>query len=142
MHAAQGTTPSVASQTAEELRWQKLRELQGAMAAKRCYSPPPEAEADQWILGFEDVDDEYGNTIKRGIPVWTPKAESDEWHRLRFAVNPDDGFVGSLAGRTTKVATIEEINAATAQGWAGKKMKAAIDTNVLIRAVVRDKKTP
>ena len=32
-----------------------------------------------------------------------------------------DGFVGLLAGRTKKIATIEEINAATAQGWAGKK---------------------
>ncbi|MBU1666545.1 MAG: type II toxin-antitoxin system PrlF family antitoxin [Gammaproteobacteria bacterium] len=32
-----------------------------------------------------------------------------------------DGFVGLLAGRTKKVATIEEINMATAQGWAGKK---------------------
>jgi bifunctional DNA-binding transcriptional regulator/antitoxin component of YhaV-PrlF toxin-antitoxin module len=30
-------------------------------------------------------------------------------------------FVGLLAGRTKKVATIEEINEATAQGWAGKK---------------------
>lgn len=32
-----------------------------------------------------------------------------------------DGFVGLLAGRTTKVATIEEINEATASGWAGRK---------------------
>ncbi len=31
------------------------------------------------------------------------------------------GFVGLLAGKTTKVATLEEINRATAQGWAGKK---------------------
>ena len=31
------------------------------------------------------------------------------------------GFVGLLAGRTKKVATIEEINIATAQGWAGKE---------------------
>lgn len=30
-------------------------------------------------------------------------------------------FVGLLAGRTKKVATIDEINAATTQGWAGKK---------------------
>lgn len=30
-------------------------------------------------------------------------------------------FVGLLAGQTKKVATIEEINAATAQGWAGKE---------------------
>ena len=32
-----------------------------------------------------------------------------------------DNFVGLLAGRSKKVATIEEINAAAAQGWAGKK---------------------
>lgn len=30
-------------------------------------------------------------------------------------------FVGLLAGRTKKIATLEEINAATAQGWAGKE---------------------
>ena len=30
-------------------------------------------------------------------------------------------FVGLLAGKTKKVATIDEINQATAQGWAGKK---------------------
>jgi hypothetical protein len=29
-------------------------------------------------------------------------------------------FVGLLAGRTKKVATIEEINDAAARGWAGK----------------------
>ena len=31
------------------------------------------------------------------------------------------GFFGLLAGRTKKVATIEEINEATAQAWAGKE---------------------
>ena len=31
-----------------------------------------------------------------------------------------DGFVGLLAGRTTKVASIEEMNDATAQAWAGE----------------------
>jgi AbrB family looped-hinge helix DNA binding protein len=31
------------------------------------------------------------------------------------------GFVGLLAGRTKKVASIEEINEATARGWAGEK---------------------
>ncbi len=30
-------------------------------------------------------------------------------------------FVGLLAGRTRKVATMEEINEASAQAWAGKK---------------------
>lgn len=32
-----------------------------------------------------------------------------------------DGFVGLLAGRTKQVASIEEINEATAQAWAGKE---------------------
>jgi len=32
-----------------------------------------------------------------------------------------DGFIGLLAGRTEKIATIEEINMATAQAWAGKE---------------------
>jgi bifunctional DNA-binding transcriptional regulator/antitoxin component of YhaV-PrlF toxin-antitoxin module len=31
------------------------------------------------------------------------------------------GFVGLLAGQTRKVATLEEINAATARGWAGEE---------------------
>ena len=31
------------------------------------------------------------------------------------------GFVGLLAGRTKRVASIDEINAATVRGWAGKK---------------------
>ena len=32
-----------------------------------------------------------------------------------------DGFIGLLAGRTTKVATIEEMNEAAASGWAGEE---------------------
>lgn len=32
-----------------------------------------------------------------------------------------DSFVGLLAGRSKKVATIEELNEAAARGWAGKK---------------------
>ncbi len=32
-----------------------------------------------------------------------------------------DGFIGLLADRTQKVATIEEINTATAQAWAAGK---------------------
>ena len=30
-----------------------------------------------------------------------------------------DGYVGLLAGRTNKVATVEEMNEASAQGWSG-----------------------
>jgi bifunctional DNA-binding transcriptional regulator/antitoxin component of YhaV-PrlF toxin-antitoxin module len=32
-----------------------------------------------------------------------------------------EGFLGLLAGKTTKVATIEEMNDAAAQGWAGEE---------------------
>lgn len=32
-----------------------------------------------------------------------------------------DDFVGLLAGKTRKIATLDEINAAAADGWAGKK---------------------
>jgi bifunctional DNA-binding transcriptional regulator/antitoxin component of YhaV-PrlF toxin-antitoxin module len=32
-----------------------------------------------------------------------------------------EGFVGLLAGRTKKVASLEEIDAAAVQGWADKK---------------------
>ncbi|HKX44069.1 MAG TPA: AbrB/MazE/SpoVT family DNA-binding domain-containing protein [Burkholderiaceae bacterium] len=32
-----------------------------------------------------------------------------------------DEFVGLLAGRTSKVATLEEIEEAAAKGWAGKR---------------------
>lgn len=32
-----------------------------------------------------------------------------------------DSFIGMLAGRTKKIATIEEINDAAARGWAGRK---------------------
>lgn len=32
-----------------------------------------------------------------------------------------DNFIGLLAGRTKKVATIEDINQAAAKGWAGER---------------------
>ena len=32
-----------------------------------------------------------------------------------------DGFLGLLAGKTRKVATLDEINEAAAAGWSGKK---------------------
>lgn len=42
---------------------------------------------------------------------------------LRAAVAPGTmaGFVGVLAGRSPKVATIQEINEAAAAAWAGQK---------------------
>jgi len=34
-----------------------------------------------------------------------------------------DDFLGLLAGRTRKIATLDEINEAAAAGWAGQKFK-------------------
>lgn len=43
--------------------------------------------------------------------------------RLRAArpTGTIDGFLGLLAGKTDKVATIEEMNEAAAAGWAGEE---------------------
>ena len=49
-----------------------------------------------------------------------------------------DDVIAMLAGRTTKVATLDEIQNATAEGWAAMKITA--DTNILVRAVVQDDK--
>jgi antitoxin PrlF len=34
-----------------------------------------------------------------------------------------DSFLGLLAGRTKKIATLDEINEATSSGWAGQKAR-------------------
>lgn len=65
---------------------QRLLALDAAIKSKRRYDQPPEAEAEQWVAAFEDREDDQGNTTQRGIPVWYPKAETEEWHRLRFGV--------------------------------------------------------
>jgi bifunctional DNA-binding transcriptional regulator/antitoxin component of YhaV-PrlF toxin-antitoxin module len=43
-----------------------------------------------------------------------------ELHAAR-ATQSIEGFLGVLASKTRKVATIEEMNEAAASGWAGKK---------------------
>lgn len=65
-------------------RQQRLDELQAAMNAKRCHEPPPESEADAWVLVFEDIDDSNGRTVKYGVPCWESRAEYDAWQSLRF----------------------------------------------------------
>ena len=51
----------------------------------------------------------------RRVPKHDPRIEA------LGAVDELNSFVGLLAGKTQKVATIEEINEAAAQGWAGKQ---------------------
>jgi hypothetical protein len=43
---------------------------------------PPDAEADQWEQGVWDI--EGNGTVIERKPFWYPKAESDEYWRLRF----------------------------------------------------------
>ena len=42
-------------------------------------------------------------------------------HRAARPTGSMEDFIGLLAGRTKKIATIEEINETTAGAWAGKK---------------------
>ncbi len=48
-----------------------------------------------------------------------------------------DDFLGLLAGKSPKIATLDEINDAITAGWTHEKVKLTVDTNVLVRAVVR-----
>jgi putative toxin-antitoxin system antitoxin component (TIGR02293 family) len=80
-----------------------LRRLQEAMNAKQRRDPPPDSEANEWITVFEDVDDDHGNTIKRGVPVWVPKAEYLEFQRLRFNLQPEQG----TADHATRVLSVQ-----------------------------------
>lgn len=52
-------------------------------ATKRL-DPLPAEEADAWVWGVYDEEDEAGRVIARGRSVWHRKDLSDEWHRLRF----------------------------------------------------------
>jgi len=60
--------------------------------------------------------------VKPGEQVDLEKLPGGEL-RVRAArpVGSIDGFLGLLAGKTDKVATIEEMNEAAAAGWAGER---------------------
>lgn len=60
--------------------------------------------------------------VKPGEQVDFEKLPGGEL-RVRAArpVGSIDGFLGLLAGKTDKVATIEEMNEAAAAGWAGER---------------------
>jgi len=45
-----------------------------------------------------------------------------------------EGFIGLLAGRSSKTASLEQIQQAAAKGWSGEAITA--DTNVLVRALL------
>ncbi len=47
------------------------------MNAKRRHEPPPESEAEAWVLVFEDIDDATGRTVKYGVPCWKSRVEYD-----------------------------------------------------------------
>jgi len=51
--------------------------------------------------------------VRAGSRKSAPKAKAERTGHIR-------DFIGVLAGKTKKVATIEEINEAAAAGWAGK----------------------
>jgi hypothetical protein len=62
-------------------------------------------------------------TVTARGPVTFRKDVLPDGQGVLKAARPEeaiDGFVGLLAGRTTKVASIEEMREAAAQAWAGK----------------------
>jgi hypothetical protein len=64
-------------------RQERLGQLHAAMSEKQRLVPPPAHEAHNWVKGVLDVDYENGTTT-HGRPIWSPKAESEAWERLRF----------------------------------------------------------
>jgi bifunctional DNA-binding transcriptional regulator/antitoxin component of YhaV-PrlF toxin-antitoxin module len=60
--------------------------------------------------------------IKAGERITFEKMPNGEL-RVRAArpTGTIDDFIGMLAGKTTKIATIEEMNEAAAAGWAGER---------------------
>jgi hypothetical protein len=64
---------------------------------------------------------EKRRSVRAASPKSAPKAKTARTGNIR-------NFFGLLAGKTKKVATIEEINEAAAAGWAGEvKMSADAD---------------
>jgi hypothetical protein len=62
-------------------------------------------------------------SLKKAKAIAREEAPASRRFRIAPAARPagTTSFVGLLAGRTQKVATIEEINEAATQEWAGKK---------------------
>jgi len=56
---------------------------------------------------------------KKGKAAGRSGAESDLRRGRTKRTGTISDFIGCLAGKTTKVATVEEINEAAAAGWAG-----------------------
>ncbi|MCL2876126.1 MAG: AbrB/MazE/SpoVT family DNA-binding domain-containing protein [Betaproteobacteria bacterium] len=60
--------------------------------------------------------------IKPGERVIFEKLSGGELRvRAERPTGTIDGFLGLLAGKSNKVATVEEINEAAAAGWAGER---------------------
>jgi len=101
-------------------RQQRLRELNEIITSRRRYDPPPGTENERWVAAYEDREEGQGNTILRGIPVWYPKAETEEWHRLRFGVE----MAEPVARRLTSV-EVDELrrDMAEASIWARTELR-------------------
>lgn len=61
----------------------RLDQLSVILKAKERFEPPPPEEAHLYMQGVHDVESPSGSIIGRR-PCWYPKAESDEFSRLRL----------------------------------------------------------
>lgn len=72
------------------LKKERLKALDLLIQAKKRHEPPGRSEEEHWIRLFEDRQDKRGTIVARGLPVWYPRREFEEWQRLRF----DHGYLG------------------------------------------------
>lgn len=82
-----------------DLRRHRIRRATEALhRAGRRTVPPPQTEADDWVLVFEVGDTEDGLPCSR--PLWLPRKQSDDYQRARFGPcePPPNGDTDAAAG--------------------------------------------
>ena len=57
--------------------------------------------------------------MREGIETLPDGEPQDQAHLRQAALRASSGFIGLLAGQTDKIATLDEINDAIEEGWAG-----------------------
>lgn len=66
-----------------DLRLHRIRSVAAALhRAGYRTTPPPDAEADQWVCSVEAGEDEHGQPVHRLI--WHPRKEITDWQNARF----------------------------------------------------------
>jgi hypothetical protein len=81
-----------------DLRRHRIRRAGEALRrAGRRTTPPPDAEADRWVLVFDVSNTEDG--LPSSTPTWLPRKPCEDWQRARFGpCEPPNGDTDPAAG--------------------------------------------